>query len=49
MTSYRAIVEASSRWIDRVAATPARRAAETRLKFKMICAILYRIGAPSAE
>ncbi len=38
MTSYRALVEASSRWIDRVAATPARRAKETRLKFKMICA-----------
>jgi hypothetical protein len=36
MISYRAIVEASSRWIDRVAAAPARRAAETRLKFKML-------------
>ena len=49
MISYRALVETSSRWIDRVAATPARRGAETRLKFKMICAILYRIGEPSAE
>ncbi len=49
MISYRALADACSRWMDRVAATPAKRAAETRLKFKMICAMLYRIGAPSAE
>ena len=38
MISHRTLVEACSRWVDRVAATPARRAEETRLKFKMICA-----------
>ncbi len=47
MISYRALADACSRWIDRVAATPAKRAA--RLKFKMICAMLYRIGARTAE